>query len=145
MKRKIYQINSLNKLPLLAEEIVHSLKNFHVITMRGDLGAGKTTLTQALAKTLKIKNNITSPSFVLTKIYKLPKNNKFRYLYHLDLYRVPKKTNNNLDHVWQDEKSLIIVEWPEKLKNLPRQRVDIQIQIVHHDARRFTVRWLGIK
>lgn len=145
MKQKIYQINSLKKLSTLAKEIINNLGVVHVIALRGELGCGKTAFAQAIAQALKIKSRVTSPSFVLTKIYRIPKNQQFKHLYHLDLYRALQKTDNNLEEVWQDTKALIIVEWPEKLKNLPRQRVEINIKIINQDIRLFTVRWLGIK
>jgi tRNA threonylcarbamoyladenosine biosynthesis protein TsaE len=147
MKQMIYQINSLQELAKLAQQIINNLGPYHIITLSGDLGSGKTAFVQAVAKILNIKNKITSPSFVLTKIYRLPEYNKFNYLYHIDLYRVQKKTNNNLGQAedWGNPKKLIMVEWPNRLKKIPRQRVDIHIKIRNYNQRIFIVRWLGTK
>jgi len=145
MKQKIYQINSLKELSILAKKIINNLSPLHIITLKGELGCGKTAFVQAAAAVLKIKNRVTSPSFVLTKIYSLPKVKKFQYLYHVDLYRVQQKTDNNLAEYWNNPNILIMIEWPERLKNLPRHRVDINIKILNRETRLFTVRWLGIK
>jgi tRNA threonylcarbamoyladenosine biosynthesis protein TsaE len=88
-----------------------------VVALVGDLGSGKTTFTQFFAKTLGVKEYITSPTFVIAKRYKL-KNNDF---IHIDAYRIEnfqeivdldwKKTVNN-------PKNIIFIEWAEKIKKI---------------------------
>src|ERR1700739_2778621 len=64
-----------------------------VVTLSGDLGAGKTTFVQAAANALGIEENVTSPTFVIEKIYQLPKKSDVRHrffkrLVHVDAYRL---------------------------------------------------------
>lgn len=88
-----------------------------VLGLSGDLGAGKTAFTQALASHLGVGEQVQSPTFVLMKKYDL-KNQKYSTLYHLDVYRLEKE-QELLDLGWLDiisnEKNLVIIEWPEKV------------------------------
>jgi tRNA threonylcarbamoyladenosine biosynthesis protein TsaE len=90
-----------------------------IIALSGELGAGKTTLTQELARTLGIKENIISPTFVIIKNYKLQITNyKWRNLIHIDAYRLDSSAEL-LKLGWQDliadPENLIIIEWPERV------------------------------
>lgn len=92
----------------------------NVVALIGNLGAGKTTFTQAVAQSLGITENITSPTFVLEKIYKL-KGQKRANLIHIDCYRLDKP--EELLHLgWQeisgDKNNLILVEWADKFPEL---------------------------
>lgn len=90
-----------------------------VIGLRGELGAGKTTFTQACADLLGISERVTSPTFVILKKYKLNGtvlDGKFDYLIHIDAYRL--KGGKELNTIgWQriisDPKNLVMIEWPE--------------------------------
>jgi tRNA threonylcarbamoyladenosine biosynthesis protein TsaE len=95
---------------------VHSLKSdtATVIAFWGELGSGKTTLTQEIAKILGVKESVISPTFVIMKKYKTS-DKKFTQLIHIDAYRLNK--SSELLHLgWQelleDKNNLIIVEWP---------------------------------
>src|SRR5574343_1044494 len=85
-----------------------------VVTLSGDLGAGKTTLTQAIGEELGIKENLISPTFVIMKKYELPETKyKWKNLIHIDAYRL--NSGKELLHLgWQeifeDKDNLIIVE-----------------------------------
>ena len=91
-----------------------------VVALIGNLGAGKTTFTQAVAEALGVKENITSPTFVIEKIYKL-KGQKWQNLIHLDCYRLDKP--EELLHLgWaeiaSEPENLILVEWADKFPEL---------------------------
>jgi len=97
-----------------------------VIGLSGDLGAGKTTFTKAIAQYLKVKNKITSPTFVIIKKYLL-KNPKYKFLFHIDAYRL--KNEQELLHLgWEEiisnKKHLVFIEWPENVAGVipPRSR-----------------------
>ena len=83
-----------------------------VITLSGDLGAGKTTLTKEIGKTLGIKEDINSPTFNILKCYF---NKNGLDLYHIDAYRledVPRENKNiGLEEVIEGE-GLAVIEWP---------------------------------
>jgi len=91
-------------------------KSATLITLSGELGAGKTAFTKALAKACGITEHITSPTFVLEKIYTLPEGNIFTRLAHIDAYRL--KSGSELsalgfDELMKDTDTLVILEWPE--------------------------------
>src|SRR5512147_314436 len=93
-------MNHVTKSPIETKKLGHFLfksldlekqKDALVIALEGELGAGKTTFVQGLARILGIKSKIKSPTFTLMKKYSLSKNSKLRskkYLYHLDCYRL---------------------------------------------------------
>jgi len=93
-----------------------------VIQMEGNLGSGKTTFVKAVAKSLGILKTVTSPTFVLEKIYKIPAENQketgFQQLIHIDAYRLADKedlTSIGWEEILKDPKNLIFVEWPERI------------------------------
>ncbi|OGJ56588.1 tRNA (adenosine(37)-N6)-threonylcarbamoyltransferase complex ATPase subunit type 1 TsaE [Candidatus Peribacteria bacterium RIFCSPHIGHO2_01_FULL_51_9] len=86
-----------------------------MITLSGELGAGKTTFTQAAARALGVEETVNSPTFVIEKIYAL-EGQKWQRLVHIDAYRL--KSPDELKHLGWDEiiadpSSLVIIEWPE--------------------------------
>jgi tRNA threonylcarbamoyl adenosine modification protein YjeE len=83
--------------------------------LSGDLGSGKTTFVQNIGKNLKIKEKISSPTFTISKIYKIPKNNftKKKNLIHIDAYRLGEKNsikNIGLDEQLKNYENLIFIE-----------------------------------
>ena len=109
-----------------------------LVTLSGELGAGKTAFTKAAARALGIPEMVTSPTFVLEKIYLLPEEQAFRRLIHIDAYRLEKGSElgplgfNELMH---DTTNLIFLEWPERVKEaLPIPAAQISF-IVHTDSR----------
>ncbi len=111
-----------------------------LITLSGELGAGKTTFTQAVARVLGIEDSVTSPTFVLEKIYTLGENNKgFSRLVHIDAYRL--KSGRELgalgfDEILQDSGNLVMLEWPERvLDGLGKPTIQISI-LAHEDGSR---------
>ena len=90
-----------------------------VIGLRGELGAGKTTFTQTCANLLGILENVTSPTFVILKKYKLDEkvlSGKFSFFIHIDAYRLKGGKELNVlgwQEIISDPKNLIFIEWPE--------------------------------
>jgi len=127
---------------LLAEE----LRGGEIICLSGDLGAGKTTFTQGLLKGLKVKGPYTSPTFNIIKEYKINlkfkiSNLKLSSVYHIDAYRISSKDLKALgfkDFAGQ-ENCLVIIEWPEKVKNLiPTDAVWITFKWINEKERAIT-------
>lgn len=88
-----------------------------IVTLSGDLGAGKTTFVKGLAHALGITEHITSPTFVILKIYDLH-GQEFDRLIHMDAYRLKGQQHLKVlgwDALVADPKNLIFVEWPEKI------------------------------
>lgn len=134
------KLKDLNKVAKDLINKVTRLKNTKatVIALQGDLGSGKTTLTQEIAKILGVKENIISPTFVIMKSYSI-KNKKFGKLIHIDAYRL-EKSEELFKLGWQelieDEKNLIILEWPEKVpKCVPKDSIFIDLYHKDDDTR----------
>ncbi len=88
-----------------------------VVALSGELGAGKTTFVQAIAKVLGVEEVVTSPTFVIEKIYAL-EGQKFSRLIHIDAYRL--NGAHELEVLgWKellaDQGNFILIEWPEKV------------------------------
>lgn len=122
--------------------IAKKLKGGDVVCLYGDLGAGKTTLINGIAKEFGIKQPITSPTFILMKNYRL---GVTRYglrvtdLIHIDAYRIryPKEIFDiGFREFLHDPRAVIIIEWADKIKKiLPRRRVDIFLKTVGENER----------
>lgn len=109
-----------------------------VITLRGDLGAGKTTLAQAIAHGAGVLDDVTSPTFALVHEYASARG----VVAHLDLYRL--KSPDDLFAIgWDDllrTAALVVVEWPERAGALlPRHRCDITLRERREDPSHRTV------
>ncbi len=103
---------------LLSEGSAHA-KGATVVGFSGHLGAGKTTFTKAVAKALWLKEDITSPTYVIMKIYELSRSSRWKRLIHIDAYRLESAQELKglkFDELISDRDNLIIVEWPENVK-----------------------------
>ncbi len=110
-----------------------------LITLSGELGAGKTAFTKAAALALGVDDTVTSPTFVLEKIYLLPEGQAFRRLIHIDAYRLEKGSelaSLGFDELMQDAQNLIFLEWPEKVNEaLPEPAVEISFSVQDNESR----------
>ena len=107
-----------------------SKKSAVVICLHGDLGTGKTTFSQFVAKNLGVKRKVNSPTFVIMKRYML-KHKNFKNLFHLDAYRL-KNHQELLVLGWEEiiskPENLILIEWPENvIKAIPKKHHKIHI------------------
>jgi len=132
-------IHSLEELGAEAQTFIASLTpqvgGATLITLSGELGAGKTAFTQALALALGITDVVQSPTFVLEKIYTLPEGRSFRRLVHIDAYRLTSGSDLRtiaFDQMMHDEENLIVVEWPERVADM-LPPADAAITLVAHD------------
>lgn len=102
----------------MAKKLASTLKPGDVIALFGQLGAGKTTFVQALAKALGVAQTITSPSFVYLKTYPLPK--PMAELVHVDLYRLASVDDIGSTHLFDylSPRYITVVEWPERIQSI---------------------------
>ncbi len=130
----------------IASKLAKRLKKGEVLCLFGDLGGGKTTFVQGLAKGLRIKRNVTSPSFVLMRKYSV-KDHLLTNLYHIDCYRI-KSYKEILDigfnEILEDKNAVIAIEWADKVKEiLPKERLDIKFEFVDEATRKIDLRKRG--
>ncbi|MDB5195161.1 MAG: hypothetical protein JWO84_345 [Parcubacteria group bacterium] len=118
------RIENLEALEQEARNFIHALapgEKATLVTLSGELGAGKTTFTQALAQALGVAETVTSPTFVLEKIYELPASAPFRRLVHIDAYRLNgghELASLGFSELMKDVGNLIVLEWPERVANM---------------------------
>lgn len=102
-----------------------------IVCLHGDLGAGKTTMTQLFGGMLGVTETITSPTFVIKKTYET-NNLVFKQLVHMDAYRLEGEQNLNvfrLDQDFSNLDNLVIIEWPEIIKDsIPSNAIHIYIE-----------------
>ncbi len=112
-----------------------------VVALSGELGAGKTTFVQGVARALGVMESVQSPTFVLEKIYSLD-GQPFQKLVHIDAYRL--KGDEELRAIGWDEllaspENLILIEWPERVPGcIPADAIQIRFDI-EGDGRRITI------
>ncbi len=101
-----------------AKRYASALKQGQTIGLVGNLGAGKTQLTKGFAAGLQIKTEITSPTFVIMKVYEALKNKQINKLVHLDAYRLDnfqQLIDIGLTDYLLDQASLVVIEWADKV------------------------------
>ena len=105
-----------------------------VIALSGELGAGKTALTKAIASVLRVSDHITSPTFVIMKSYPIPSHDTLATLTHVDAYRIESEEEMRVlgfGDVLADPRTLVVIEWPERIPSLiPAQALRAEIRIV---------------
>lgn len=126
----------------IAKKVLSSIKKTSdtalIFAFSGDLGAGKTTLSQSIAQELGVKENVISPTFVIMKSYKI-NHSDFEQLIHIDAYRL--NSSRELEILgWQEiisnPKNLIIIEWPEKVADiLPKNTKNIKLSHISENER----------
>lgn len=105
----------------LGRKLASKLKPPKLVVLRGELGAGKTTLVKGIAEGFHAaaQDQVTSPTFTLVHEYRAPKTN----IFHVDLYRVDTERELEtlgLDDLF-DERSVILIEWGEKFPRFERE------------------------
>ena len=111
----------------------------NVIELVGDVGTGKTTFTRGLAKGLGVKEEITSPSFTISKSYAC-KNGKT--LVHYDFYRLndPGLMSEDLSENINNPNNIVIIEWSDTIKDLlPKNHTTITINYNDDNSREISI------
>ena len=122
-----------------SNKIASHLQPGDVITLEGDLGAGKTTFTKGLAAGLGVKKIVNSPTFTIIKEYqgKMP-------LYHMDVYRLEDSYEDlGFDEYFSGD-GVTVVEWAHIIEEqLPSERLEISIFHEGDDSRKLVIKPLG--
>lgn len=130
-------VNNLKETASLAKKFAKTLKAGTLILLNGDLGAGKTTFTQSVFKTLGVKEPVTSPTFTLLREYYVKNYN----LYHFDMYRINDESEaleSGVFDYFNDPKAICVVEWYQNIMGLiPEHYILINIKKIDDDKREF--------
>lgn len=136
---------TIESLPVVANTILEYIHTedgcASVLTLQGDLGAGKTTFMQSLAKVLGVQDVVTSPTFVVLRVYEVT-HPHFTRLVHMDAYRFESPDEVlpiGLSTYLNDSQTLVCVEWPERLGNhLPSSCHTLSFRVVDEVTREIT-------
>lgn len=133
-------ITDLNKLELVSKKLAYYIKPSYVVTLDGELGAGKTTTTQYLLKELGIDEYITSPTFNIINQY----SGKYT-INHFDVYRIENEDElfeiGFEEYIYSD--NISIIEWSSLIEySLPEERLKIDI-IFENGNRNMIIEGMG--
>jgi tRNA threonylcarbamoyladenosine biosynthesis protein TsaE len=128
-----YTTNSNEETFALAQNLAKELKGGDVIGLVGDLGAGKTVFSQGLAAGLEVKEQVTSPTFVVMKVYDCNSHPTIKHLCHIDAYRLRGEADLlalGADDYLGEPSTLTVIEWADKVPALlPKGAKTINIEI----------------
>ena len=118
-----------------------------VVALEGEMGVGKTTTAQYIAKTIGVSDTVISPTFVLMRQYAVTEKNhnypEINYLYHIDWYRidtVEELKTLRFKEIWSQSDALVLIEWADKyVEQLPEYYTKIIINLNSDDVRHFRV------
>jgi tRNA threonylcarbamoyladenosine biosynthesis protein TsaE len=136
-----YATRSAEETIALGREIAPALRNARIVLLRGDLGAGKTTMVKGIAEAFSAarQEDVTSPTFTLVHEYRGPE----RTLYHIDLYRIETERELytlGLDDLITEDGNILLIEWGEKFPRFVREReAEIVIERTGETARQVTL------
>lgn len=129
-----YLSESLEQTKKLANQISQIIENGDVVTLSGDLGTGKTTISQILIKNITGDENVTSPTFNIVQTYE----GKNKKIWHLDLYRIEEERDVYelaIEEMLDD--GIVIIEWPEVADNLlPTDRLEVELSYCQEKGKR---------
>ncbi|MBU1202542.1 tRNA (adenosine(37)-N6)-threonylcarbamoyltransferase complex ATPase subunit type 1 TsaE [Patescibacteria group bacterium] len=159
---KEYISNNQKETAQIANDLADRLEGGELIALSGNLGAGKTVFVKALAKALKIKEQITSPTFVLMKVYDIHsvksshmrgaaepqfngvKHKKADKFVHVDCYRLRGQDDLydiGLGDYLNYDNIIVAIEWADKIVNLPERTIRVDIKLLEGDKRKITILW----
>lgn len=113
---------------LAAEKLLKKIKRGVVIGLSGDLGSGKTAFVKGVARALKIKETIISPTFILMRRYSIPKTDGA--LLHIDAYRLNTYKELKLFLPKNLSNTIVFLEWPEQIPALFK-KIDKRIRFAY--------------
>ena len=148
-KTETREIQNLDDLHHVASRMAEHLPHTAIVTLQGELGAGKTTFVKAIAAAVAIDpSNVTSPTFNLITIHESPENTL--RLVHADMYRVI-DPDELIETGWDTAldapsgyRCWAFVEWPQKIASaLPAHRLSITLEVTGESSRRMTIKGMG--
>lgn len=126
----------------LGVEFSKKLKVKDVICLYGELGSGKTTFVKGLARGLKVRSRVISPTFIIIRSH-LIIGEEINCLYHVDLYRLESLKQIKevgMKDILHDKKGIVVIEWPEKAKKiLPSKRWEVYFEQIDKNTREILI------
>lgn len=151
MERSIRSLEEMNR---FASQLGGYLKGGEVIELTGDVGTGKTTFTKGLAEGLGVTDDVQSPSFTISRVYKARDGLE---LHHYDLYRLiePGTIQYDVAESVNDPKVVTVIEWGETVEGvLPKDRIiitfrygeaeterQVELQTTHNEQEELYAAW----
>ena len=140
-----YNVKTLTDTKKLANKIAGQLRGGEIIGLIGDLGAGKTTFTQYLAKALGVKQTVNSPTFNVIKEYKILNTKyKIQRFVHIDAYRLhsPQELAAlGVEEYFNDKQTVTVIEWVDKVREiLPARAVFLAFNLKPDGTRAIDVK-----
>ncbi len=137
--KRIVTLESLKDTQILAESLARHVKPGFVLCLAGDLGAGKTTFTQFLGKSMGIEETINSPTFTIMKVYE-----HSPPLYHIDAYRLEGQVGDfELEEYIHDD-GVAVIEWYRNIEEyLPEEYLSIEFKWIGDTKRQCTIEGSG--
>lgn len=122
------EINSASEMQKLGASLARNAEPHDLLLLNGDLGAGKTTMTQGLGRALNIRRPVKSPTFTIVREYRegtMP-------LFHMDFYRLENDDLSSIDlNSYLAEPGLVVIEWPQLIMDdLPDEYLQLTIKRV---------------
>jgi len=132
---KTISIESLNSLDQAADSFLEAMGEKNIVAFSGEMGAGKTTLIQALCKSLGVRSEVNSPTFSLVNQYFTEDGQS---IFHFDLYRI-EDPSELFDMGYEEyffSGDLCFIEWPEKASHLiPEEALRVRIDVKEDQSR----------
>jgi tRNA threonylcarbamoyladenosine biosynthesis protein TsaE len=141
MAAQVFETNSAEETIALGAKLATILRDARIVLLRGDLGAGKTTLVKGIAEGFHAaaQDDVTSPTFTLVHEYRGPE----RTLYHIDLYRLETErelATLGLEDMSHEDGAILLIEWGEKFARVQKLRdVEIRLERTGENSRRITL------
>ena len=145
--------HSLKETQNLAEGFAKDLigrgkeKTATVVGLYGDLGSGKTAFTQFVAEAFGVKEEVTSPTFIIEKIYNLPAGRQeqiasFSTFVHVDAYRLDNGDDLKkigFEKVLKNPDTLVFIEWPERVLEILPNHIRVMCEFVSEKERNYEI------
>ena len=145
--QKTFTLDELHKISHEIVAFITKQKNnlsSTVLCLHGDLGAGKTTLVQHIAKHLGVSQHMQSPTFTILKNYPCQENSTWKNLIHIDAYRINHDSELqrlSWDNYVQNPNNLICIEWSENVPGLiPESAIHIYLNHADQNNRTITLK-----